>query len=58
MSTTDRTTGADSNQIDVISNDDAGTVTFVADYPDDGIMAPTEWITVDAETLVDTTENR
>lgn len=58
MSTTDRTTGADRNQIDVISNDEAGTVTFVADYPEDGLMAPTEWITVDVETLVDTKENR
>ena len=49
---------ADRNQIDVISNDEAGTVTFIADYPEDSIVAPTEWITVDAETLVDTKEHR
>jgi len=49
---------ADRNQIDVISNDEAGTVTFIADYSEDSIMAPTERITVDAETLVDTKEHR
>jgi len=53
MSTTDRTARTGGNQIEVITNDDAGTVTFVADYPEDSILAPTEWITVDTETLVD-----
>lgn len=58
MSTTDHSPRASSDEIDVIADEEHGTVTFVADYPDDGLLAPTEWITVDSETLVDTRDYR
>lgn len=50
MSTTSGTTTDD--RIDVIPNEEDGTVTYVADLDGDAVP-PTEWITVATEDLVD-----
>ena len=41
------------DQIEVLPNEELGTVTYVADLERESIVPPTEWITVDREATVD-----
>jgi len=53
MSTTDHTPSSGRGSVELIHNEEDGTVTF-APAPRDEIALPaTEWITVDAEDLAD-----
>ena len=58
MSTTRSTPNPDRDRIEVVSNDEAGTVTFVADRDGSASDPPTEWITVPREYAVDVTASR
>jgi len=53
MSTTDRRTQAGDQGVEVIPNEEEGTVTFVSGDRDNHVLAPTEWITIDADAVVD-----
>lgn len=53
MSTTDRTPSSDRGPIELIHNEEEGTVTFVPAPRDEIALPATEWITVDAGDLVD-----
>lgn len=52
MSTSHSTSSPEPDRIDVIPNEDEGTVTFVADGDGDGSDPPTEWITIDAASTI------
>ena len=56
MSTPDQSQARDPERIDILSNEEEGTVTFVTDLH--GTHPPTEWITVASGDLVDVTERR
>lgn len=56
MSTTARDTTAD--RIEVVPNEEEGTITFVADLGGNDTEPPTEWITVGTEDLLDLKGNR
>jgi hypothetical protein len=58
MSTTSRGFDTEHREIEVMTDSDAGTVTFVADRHEDGTVAPTEWLTADADSLVDVESHR
>lgn len=58
MSTPHRSPAHESDPIDVIRNDDEGTITFVADRDEDRSGAPTEWITIADEDVVDVDASR
>jgi hypothetical protein len=58
MSTPHRPPARESDQIDVIRNDDEKTITFVADRDEDRPGAPTEWITIADEDVVDVEASR
>lgn len=58
MSTPHRPPAHESDPIDVIPNDDEGTITFVADRDKDRPGAPTEWITIADEDVVDVEANQ
>jgi hypothetical protein len=57
MSTASRDFDTENRTVEVITNRDANTVTFVADRDADGV-APTEWITAEAGDLVDVESHR
>jgi hypothetical protein len=46
------------NTIDVIQNDDEGTVTFVAEEKQDSTDPPTRWITIASEDVIDVKASR
>jgi hypothetical protein len=58
MSTTRPVETSTPEQIEVLSNEELGTVTYVADLERDSIVPPTEWITVDEDTTVDVLAKR
>jgi len=51
MSTTSHT--RERGAVEVLTDEEAETVTFVADFDRDSIVPPTEWITVRREDLVE-----
>ena len=51
MSTTNSPGHAGGERIEVIPNED-GTVTFVSGNRENHVLAPTEWITVNADAVV------
>lgn len=53
MSTTADPDNRTSESVEVLTDDDAGTVTFVADFDRDGVVPPTEWMTAMSEDVVD-----
>lgn len=53
MSTTSQAPNPDRSDVQVLTDDESATVTFVADLDSDDALAPTEWITVAASDLVD-----
>lgn len=53
MSTTSRAPDQDGQSVEVLTDEEAETVTFVADFDRDSIVPPTEWITVRSEDLVE-----
>ena len=57
MSTPYHPPAAEHHPIEVLHNDDEGTVTFVADR-DDGPGTPTEWITIANEDAADVADRR
>lgn len=58
MSTTAYPSDQASASVEVLTDDDAGTVTFVADFERDGTVPPTEWLTAAAEDVVDLAAHR
>jgi DNA/RNA endonuclease YhcR with UshA esterase domain len=56
MSTTHPSSEAD--RIEVLANDNDGTVTFVADRDEESTAPPTEWITIAKGDAVDLNESR
>jgi hypothetical protein len=44
--------------VEILSNEDDETLTYVADLEEDSLVPPTEWITVDSEDTVDVVANR
>jgi hypothetical protein len=58
MSATDHPTAHTSDRIELVPNDEQGTVTFVADLDEDDTTPPTEWITVASEDTVDLEQHR
>ena len=58
MSTIDFTPTPEPDGIEVLSNSEEGTVTFVADHDESNTAAPTEWITVETEATVDLEQHR
>jgi hypothetical protein len=58
MSTPHRPPTDAPNPIDVIPNEDEGTVTFVADDEQDREDPPTRWITIASEDVVDVKASR
>jgi hypothetical protein len=58
MSTIDRVSAHDSDGIEIVPNDDEGTVTFVADLEEETTAPPTEWITVATADTVDLQQYR
>lgn len=58
MSTPHRPPTDAPSPIDVIQNEDEGTVTFVADEERDHQDPPTQWITIASEDVVDVTASR
>ena len=57
MSTTNSPGHAGGKRIEVIPNED-GTVTFVSGNRENHVLAPTEWITVDADAVVDARDHQ
>jgi len=58
MSTTDRRSQASNQEIEVISNEEESTVTFVSGDRENHVLAPTEWITIDADAVVDVRDHQ
>jgi hypothetical protein len=59
MSTIDRVSASETGGIELVPNEDQGTVTFVADLDeDDETTPPTEWITVATGDTVDLEQYR
>jgi hypothetical protein len=58
MSTASRDFDTENRTVEVITNRDANTVTFVADRDADEEVPPTEWITAEAGDLVDVESHR
>jgi hypothetical protein len=58
MSTTAHPSDRTSAGVEVLTDDDAGTVTFVADFDRDGTVPPTEWMTAKSEDVVDLAAHR
>lgn len=58
MSTTDRTSGSDQENLEAIYNKKDGTVTFSPTSPEDTTIPATEWITVAVDDVVDVQEQR
>jgi len=58
MSTIDRISEHDSDGIEIVPNDDEGTITFVADLKEEATAPPTEWITIATDDSVDLQQYR
>lgn len=58
MSTPHHPAADEHNTIDVIQNDDEGTVTFVTDRDRDSTDPPTRWITIANEDVIDVKASR
>ena len=58
MSTIDRVSESETEGIEVVPNDEQGTVTFVADLDESENTPPTEWITLGAGDTVDLEQYR
>lgn len=58
MSTPHRPPTDKPNVIDIIQNEDEGTVTFVADGEQDREDPPTRWITIANEDVIDVRASR
>ncbi|WP_336327121.1 hypothetical protein [Halovenus sp. HT40] len=48
-----RTFPGHAGDIEVVTDADTGTITFVSSRDADDTIPPTEWMTVDADTVVD-----
>jgi hypothetical protein len=58
MSTSNPLKASDPRRIELVPNEEQGTVTFVADLDEDSTTPPTEWITVPAGATIDPAEYR
>ena len=58
MSTRNRVSASETEDIEIVQNKDQETVTFVADLDEDENTPPAEWITVTAEDTVDLEQYR
>jgi hypothetical protein len=58
MSTTAHPDDRSSTAVEVLTDEEADTVTFVADFDGDGTVPPTEWMTAAAEDVVDLAAHR
>ena len=58
MSTIDRVSESETEGIEVVPNDEQGTVTFVADLEEEATAPPTEWITIATDDTVDLQQYR
>jgi hypothetical protein len=58
MSTLSPSQDQQSSAVEVLTDDNTGTVTFVSDRDTTNGVPPTEWMTVSAEVVVTVTEYR
>lgn len=58
MSTASQADNSETARVELIPNEEANTVTFVADLEHDNDVPPTEWITVGVEDTVNVTAHR
>lgn len=58
MSTLSHSQDQQSSTVEVLTDDNAGTVTFVSDRDTRSRVPPTEWVTVSAEAVVTVAEYR